>query len=345
MMRRLAVTLLIAVLLSTPLATCKPVNTVVIRVAYYPGLFSKFLASDPIFEVFNYSWETNSTVYRFELFVLDKFEMRGIGSKRLSTKNFDVLLVGSNAKSYLLDSRDPLWRNNVKRFVLSGGGYVGICGGAVLASLGYKTANSLFERYINRYTLKLIDVYINDDFDEEWQYLLKLSYSERLSDVFGIPVPVNIVNEELMGMKGKRIIIWCGGPGIYIKNSTKQSILPLMRYEREISDIAPIHRILVKKDFRIAIGKIKTDLNGSLAGVSTQNGGRIVLFGPHPEFSPVEGGKVKEFLGLSSIFGVRIVYRWIGGERKNPEYNWWMIRRVVAWAAGIDIRDLPPVTD
>jgi len=54
-------------------------------------------------------------------------------------------------------------------------------------------------------------------------------------------------------------------------------------------------------------------------------------------------GSVTEFFGFS-IYGIsRYVYKWEGGEQKSTDYNWWILRRSVAYVAGLPEESLPPI--
>lgn len=89
-------------------------------------------------------------------------------------------------------------------------------------------------------------------------------------------------------------------------------------------------------------------MKGEYAAIATTYGkGRVALFGPHPEERTVLGGHVEEFLGRSkyTLFREDYLYRWVDGEEVDWSYNWWMLRRAVAWAAGVPDSELPPIND
>jgi len=55
----------------------------------------------------------------------------------------------------------------------------------------------------------------------------------------------------------------------------------LATYAEEPSEVAPIHRQLL-----FGGGKVKTHQKGEYAVIATSYGnGKVVLFGPHPEYS------------------------------------------------------------
>lgn len=82
-----------------------------------------------------------------------------------------------------------------------------------------------------------------------------------------------------------------------------------------------------------------------------ENKARIVLCTSHPEYMIWKNGRIVEIKdkGFNCI-GTGF-YKWIGIEplseaaKKELTYNWWIVRRFVAWAAKIPDEDLPPIYD
>lgn len=145
---------------STPHTNIVNSDVHMVHVALYDcGYNNRFF--DGIFE---YNWTKNNHSYAFEVTVVNRDDVLGRGNISLTTENFDLLLIGASASSYLLDGLDPEWKKNVQQFVAGGGGYMGICGGANAASMGFEHPKNMFQRRVNRGVLELANVYINDYF-------------------------------------------------------------------------------------------------------------------------------------------------------------------------------------
>lgn len=191
----------------------------------------------------------------------------------------------------------------------------------------------------------MANVYINDDQDEEWQYLYKTAGIEG-----GVPINCILMHHPIFDEYGKneRIIRYEGGPGMYdayFPDNMMGKVIPIAIYGEEPSEKAPIHHWYKENGEWHMDGNITTDIKGQYAGIATTYGkGRIVLFGPHPEEPVMIGGHVEEFLGRSkyTLFREKYLYRWVGGNMTPWGYNWWIIRRSMAWILGID---LPPINN
>jgi len=319
-------------------------NDVYINVAVYPSIV-------PAIKVLEYSlkyeWYVDGVHYRFNVTQINMLEAMGMGKKPLNTENYDVLVIGASARQYFHGIYGK-WKENVRRFIADGGGYVGICGGANEASLGIKSPTSPFDRVINAGALAIANVYVDDDQQEEWQYLYKSGGLEG-----GVPIECNLTSHPIVGVSpdNPRTIRYEGGPGMYEGDSSDPlmgKVIPLAIYGEEISDKAPIH-FWKKVNGKWVIDRpIKTDLKGKYAAIATTYGnGRVVLFGPHPEERTVLGGHVEEFLGRNkyTLYREDYLYRWVNGTPQNWSYNWWILRRSVAWAAGVEDEHLPPIDE
>ena len=76
------------------------------------------------------------------------------------------------------------------------------------------------------------------------------------------------------------------------------------------------------------------ELKGEYAAIATTYGkGRIVLFGPHPEKKTFFGGHIEEFPVRKNTRFTWFIYNWSDGIPSDENYNWWMLRRSVAWTA------------
>jgi len=282
---------------------------------------------------FKYAWHENGKWYVFNITEIGKEEVM----KALNNKNFDVFIVGASAKSYLIDSFNEKWRHAIKKFVSNGGGYIGICGGANLASMGYMQPKSPFQRYINKGVLGIANVYINDDFDGEWQYLLKVNY-ENYSGQIG--VKTKIVGGDIFNGYDKKFlnISYAGGPSFYLNNNAK----PLLIYDEEPMYTKPIHYWIPSPNGWRIWKNVTTDIKEQAAAIETSYGkGKIFLFGPHPEEYFMENGSIIEYFGKSAWGRWKYVYSYVGGQWMQLSQNWWILRRTAAMAS-VDV--MPPLS-
>ena len=316
-------------------------GSIEIKVAIYDSVVRIY--TEEVEKALYYSWEENGTKYEIVPVVIGREEVIGKGKNSLTNENFDVFIVPGSARPYF-DAYDFKWRLNVKKFVENGGGYIGICGGANLASMGFQeklSPNSI----INASILKIANVYVNDQQMQEWQYLWKSNWQH------GLP-PINVYlpktkNPIFKGFYGTyRNIRYGGGPGMYPANSKDKKcgeVIPIAIYAEEPMEVAPIHFWKWRNGWEIA-ANVTTDIKGEYAAIATTYGkGRIVLFSPHPEKKTFFGGHVEEFpvrpnAGPFTWF----IYNWSGGIPSEESYNWWILRRAVAWVAHAPI---PPASN
>ncbi|HEC76063.1 MAG TPA: hypothetical protein ENI33_02245 [Thermoplasmatales archaeon] len=271
----------------------------------------------------HYSWNVKNRKYEMEL---KRIDFKDVINESL--KNYDVLIIGASGRQYF-HGLIPKWKEEVKKFIENGGGYVGICGGANIASMGYEKPHTLLDFIINIASLRIVDAYINDDQNEEWQYLWKEGGRANIA------IKNEIVKNDIFAGMKERYITYGGGPGLYKMNDAKG----LAKYVEEPSDVAPLHYWTWTGKW-IPYKTIKTDIKGYYSSAETTYGkGKVVIFGGHPEIPPRINGSVDEFFGLS-IYGIpRYVYSWVGGEQMNWSYNWWILRRTVAYVCNLP---LPP---
>lgn len=333
-------------------------NLITIRIAHYPK-FSKSLKFEDYESgagessgnyVFNYTWNVNDKTYTFSNRILSLKEMRGIGKNALNIENYDLLYVGVNYWSFLRDGLMRKLSDNIKKFLLDGGGYIGSCGGAIFASQGFEKPRDLYQRISNRGVLNVADIYLNHDYFGEIQYVLRENHA--------LP-PINLKIEEskevpiFKDYKDTHInLTYGGGAGLYIPNlpdPNLDEITPLLTFDEELMETKPLH--WYRKGILpgwVPFKKVKTDLKGNYAGIATtyKNSGRIVLFAVHAEIPLIVNGTIEEKFGIRdsySSFGLfpRIIYDY-KGEVLNMSKNFWVHRRAAAWVSGVPNEDLPP---
>jgi len=309
----------------------------------------------------NYQWTINNKTYIFKSTIIDKKDVLGYGNNPLTNDNFNVLFIGASARSYLLDSLNPRWKNNVKKFIENGGGYLGICGGANAASRGFEKPKNVFHKHVNKGVLGIANVYINDDFLGEWQYLLKRNiepnYSQNSSEFQGY-ISMNLSVEKNDGNKifsdydkSYRKMGYAGGPGMYNASSSDPKhgkIIPILKFQDELMETHPIHFWRHTLNGWEILKTVPTNLSNTYAGIATTyNNGRIILYSPHPELGLFKDGKLNESHGkgiisrYTNLKSYTYTYR---GEIENYS-NYWLIRRSIAWVAHIPDKDLPPKDD
>ena len=282
-----------------------------------------------LFQALNYTWQGTQS-YQLQVGLIG---MRDVLTGSLS--DYDVLVIGASGRQYF-HSLLPAWRRAVIEFIENGGGYLGICGGANIVSRGIEHPRAPFDLFINAASLDIVDVYLNDDQTEEWQYLWKDTGEDHIPLMTGLdgshPVFRDYENDT-------RSIVYGGGPGMYPAGDA--DVRPIATYLEEPMEVAPLHYYTWRGTIK---QPVVTDIKGQWAGVEASYGaGTLVLFGHHPEIPPMRNGSIQESFG-TTIYGVpRYVYAWQDGEQLPEDYNWWIIRRSTAYVAGVPMDELPPI--
>ncbi len=332
-MKTLAIAFLVSALLLLHIPHAESMEKKEIKVAIYFSTIKRY-ARD-IEECVNYTWIKNNVEYVMKARIISKSDvLKGALSQ------YDVFIISASGRSYM-DAYNPLWRERVKEFIQNGGGYIGICGGANVVSMGFNEGLFSPNEIFDISTLKLVNVYVNDQQDEEWQYLWKSNWQYG-----GVPVRLYVMNSSIPifdGFYGSyRSIRYWGGPGMYYANeSADKNVIPLAVYADEPGEIAPLHFWRFEHGEWVPFKNITTDIKGQYAVVASFYGkGRLVLFGPHPEANTFFDGYVKEFPVRNNRF-TWFIYDWVSNKPSPVSYNWWMIRRSVAWVAGLGKKEMP----
>ncbi|MEM1513977.1 MAG: BPL-N domain-containing protein [Candidatus Thermoplasmatota archaeon] len=306
-----------------------------IKVAIYFSGVKRY--AEEIKDAIEYSWSENGKKYKISSQIIGRED---ILNGKLS--QYDVFVIPGSARPYL-DAIDARWRNEVKKFVEEGGGYVGICGGANLASVGFDGAD--INNFLNPFLLRIANVYVNDEQYEEWQYLWRSNWRYG-----GIPLKVYINfsdNPIFSGFYGtERSIRYWGGPGMREANFKDEKfgeIVPLATFAEEPMEVAPLHYWLWKGEW-IPYKNITTDIKGQYAAIATTYGkGKVVLFSPHPERETFFDGYVEEFPVRENLSPFTwFIYNWVSNNSSGISYNWWILRRAIAWAGNLEV---PPASE
>ena len=309
-----------------------------LRVAIYFSTIKRY-ARD-IEECVNYSWVKGNVEYVIKARIIGKDEvMNG------NLSNYDAFIISASGRSYM-DAYNPVWRENVKKFIRQGGGYIGICGGANVVSMGFNESIISPNEIFDLSTLKIVNVYVNDQQDEEWQYLWKSNWQYG-----GVPVKMYILNSSIPifdGFYGEyRSIRYWGGPGMYDAhlNGSYGNVIPLAVYGEEPSEVAPLHYWRFEHGRWVPLRNITTDIKGQYAVVASFYGnGRLVIFGPHPEANTFFDGHVREFPVRNTRF-TWFIYDWVTNNSSVVSYNWWMVRRSIAWVCGLERNEMPYISE
>ncbi len=338
-----------------------PDDVKVIRVALYVGDGDELWVKD----IFNYQWTMNGQIFMFQPTIIYAEDVLGFGPNPLTREHFDVLVIGASARSYLLHGISKIWKENIREFVSDGGGYVGLCAGAILASCGFEHANSPFHTLVNHHTLNIANVHIHDDFFGELQYVLKNGFSIDLwvqmeNKTMGyVDINTSIVSDESNKIfccydQPYRHLTYAGGPGLLPANQTDTmygQITPLLIYNEELMYTKPIHFYRPTPDGWTIWKNVSTKLQGTYAAmITTYGSGRLILYGPHPELLLTINGTIHEY--LDKAYGLYLpwflqpsqyIFSYVGD--MAPYSNYWIVRRSVAYAAQIDNGFLPPMDE
>lgn len=358
-----------------------------IKVAIYDSYV--FRSPKKIYSALNYSWIYNNTTYKFNAKLIYDKQIYGRckEDEKLTNENYDVFIIAATMRQFPINMgilfqtdraklskiynflpEDKLWLRNVKRFIENGGGYIGICGGANIGSLGCPIRNTQDNSISDLMTLfvhhlGIAKVFSNDHQWQEWMYAWKEPFDEA-SDDCGVPIncSVNYDHPIFAGYAKENINLrWWAGPGLYLPNENLDyfddklgEVTWLSTYLEEPMEKAPIHKWIERRGVSQPVWRITTDIKGDYAGIAAtyNEKGRIVLYGPHPEHQTMFGGRVDEFKTFTPYRFLTMVwpfradhygYNWTDGVYSPVDYTWWLVRRSTAWVAHISDDALPPI--
>jgi len=300
-----------------------------IHVAVYDSVIKDY-SMEALYPL-NYTWSCNGYTYQLHPVLITRSDIMKKDTL-LTRDNFDVFVIPGSGRSYI-DALHPQWKNHIRNFVEQGGGFLGICGGANIASQGFQEEKGV-NGILNHSVLGIANVYVNNQQNEEWMYLWKANWQYGLP-----PIYISFVENKNPifqdALEDMRNIRYGGGPGMYVAPEASEKhgpVIPLAIYAEEPMTVAPLHYWTWERGWHIQ-ENITTDINGQYAIVATSYGeGRIVLFGPHPEKKTFFGGYITEF-PVRPYMGPFTwhIYNWSGGVSSPGDYNWWMIQRAAAW--------------
>lgn len=346
----------------------------IIRVALLDSFIPSFTSPPEMEEILSgYTWQCNTT-YEFHTEWLSDFD---VASGKLS--EFDVLVIPGIGKEFWRIADSPSlsrWKQEIRSFVAAGGGYFGTCGGANVASSGLLPPESrgwnhwtAWEWFMNRSALGLVPALSYQDMADPvastlvWKNPARVGFSAyvwyNLSiDGTGIcqNCRINGGHPIFHGCENeRRLIRWVAGPALIpvAENVTvlawypdenisgpygnKSTSIHAWRYDglhfKEPLDFWDMENII-----------IETHIAGKPAAISCTYGeGRVVVFGNHPEHPVWKGGSLYEKDTSCNMMLHKGLFHWKDREFLPEDYNWWVVRRSVAWTACVADGDLPPV--
>lgn len=314
--------------------------------------------------IFQYQWNVHDHSYSFTPTIIYYEDVLGTGAHPLTRDHFDVLVIGASARSYLLHGMSDAWKQNIRDFVRTGGGYIGMCAGSMLASCGVADSTSVFHDLINHNCLSISNVHIHDDFFGELQYVLKNGFSfeqwtqpdNKTAGYVDVNCSVSDPVHPIFACYDQPFchLTYAGGPAMIASATTDpliSDLTPLLMYNEELMDTKPLHFYRPTSTGWMIWKNVSTDLLDSFAGVCNNYGdGKVVLFSPHPELILTVNGTIHEYLDRGLTLYVprflsppQYVFSYIGDMATYT--NQWMMRRSAAWAVGVADEDLPPVDD
>jgi hypothetical protein len=129
--------ILLVLLLSINIIKAKT-DPLSIRVAINEGSKYKYTIIDPIKNAIEgYYWVVNNSEYVIDTYLIDITDIR---NGKLTTDNYDVHIIDGVSDEffgcyrYPFDTKDDTLRSFLDEFIVNGGGYIGRCGGALLAA-------------------------------------------------------------------------------------------------------------------------------------------------------------------------------------------------------------------
>jgi hypothetical protein len=353
----------------------------VVRVAILDAVIPSFISPEHIIDAIDgYSWEVEEKSYIFKVnWITDGQIRRG----KLNRNNYDVLIIPGIGKEFkhIFDGKIARWKNQIRQFIENGGGYVGMCGGANMAvsshvpfnQRGWKTP-TFWEWFMNKSCLGIVEAKSYQDMGDPfaatflWKNPARLGISAFIWYNFtneGVGVSTNLTINTTHPIfngyeKSYRLMRWNSGPAL-IPFSENVSVLAWYP-ETNISGpngspntsihswkyVGPLSGHFLKQrslDFWDKDVILETHLAGKPAAIADNYGdGRVVVYGPHPEHEVLFDEQIieSEDTNNNHLFLKDRLYK-KEYTNENLSYNWWVVRRSVAWSANVPDDSLPPI--
>jgi len=349
-----------------------PRDSITIKVAILDSAIPSFTSPPEMEEILDgYSWACRNNTYEFEVKFISDLQ---ISSGAL--KNYDVLIIPGIGKEFRrVNSELSQWKKEIRDFVAGGGGYFGTCGGANMASEGLLSAkergwekDTAWEWFMNRSAIGIAPVKSYQDMGDPMACSLadnparigQSAYVWYNLSIEGSGVcqhcRVNTDHPIFKGYgKDTRIIRWVGGPALIPDgnvtvlawypdenisgpNGNRSTGVHVWKYGADFSEPLDL--------WDMENNTIEMHLAGKPAAVACSYGeGRVVIFGNHPEHPVWSSGQIFEEDTDSNHMLSKGLFGWKDRQPLPDSYNWWIVRRSAAWAAGLPSDVLPPVGD
>ena len=313
-----------------------------------------------------YTWKSGNKIYTIDVeWISDLKIITGF------LRKYDVLLIPGIGKEFRRIGKFSLWKENIRRFVKGGGGYVGMCGGANLAVKGFVPYSergwsnpTLWEWCMSRSCLGLIEALSYQDMADPfacsviWKDPSRVGISAFIwynlswkGVGLSLDLRINKSHPLFSGYDKEYVKMrWNSGPAFVLLDKNVSVIAWYPKVDLSLTAwryVGPLSRDFLKQrslDFWDKSNKrINFTISGLPAAISSKYGkGRVVIFGPHPEHPVQINERIQESRdtnGNRIFFGGRLYRKFFSYE--DISHNWWLLRRSVAWAAGIAEEDLP----
>ena len=353
----------------------------IIRVALLDATIPSFNSPENVKQALDcYEWEVENQSYIFDVdWITDGQIRRG----RLSRQNYDVFIIPGIGKEFhnIFNVISARWKNQIRKFVENGGGYVGMCGGANMAvsshvnpnERGYKLP-TFWEWCMRRSCLGLVEALSYQDMSDPYASTVLWKNPSRI----GISAYIwyNLTNEGA-GISANltintshpifydypydyRLMRWNSGPALipYSENVTVLAWYPSVEFSGIEGDpkttihswkyVGPFSGEFYKQgglDFWDKDKILETNISGKPAAIAdTYGDGRVVIYGPHPEHPVYFDEHIVESddTNRNFLWFKERLYK-KNFQQENVSYNWWIVRRSAAWTAKIPDSDLPPI--
>lgn len=354
---------------------CSGKSHITIKIALLDSFIPSFTSPAEMYEILNgYSWETNEVRYEFRVKWVKDFQ---IANGILRKENFSILLIPGIGKEFwriLDDEKLSRWKNEIRNFVANGGGYFGSCGGANIASLGLLSPQkrgweswTVWEWFMNKSVLGIAPVKSYQDMADPiassiiWKNPSRVGMSAYVwynLSINGTGIcqkcKINTSHPIFQGYKrGERIIRWVAGPALL---PVSKNVTVLAEYPDENisgpngNKSTCIHAWKYKPNpfdfWQMEDEIIETHIAEKPCAISCRYGnGRVVIFGNHPEHPVWKRGEIFERDTHKNHLLFKGLFQWKNREYLPTSYNWWIVRRSIAWCAKIPDNELPPIED
>jgi glutamine amidotransferase-like uncharacterized protein len=217
----------------------------------------------------NYQWTKNDASYKI---ILDEIYDKDIISDKLTTSNYDVLLIPgggvgdghSITKGFNLSPRVRTWKFKIQKFVKEGGGIIGFCGGTSLITsltMGDRNPTTFCERQYNKSSLGVASTksyykylalplyypfqYTHPERIGTTAYVFSFKPNKNMDGDFfhtgGVPIDIKISKDNpiFSDFKDDTLTVrWWGGQALWPEENPKRNVKICALYpEKELHEM------------------------------------------------------------------------------------------------------------